>query len=384
MESRETVLTHLFGMGWPAPHRVIWNEATGALARPRRARAGLALAPCSARPGRSSRGCRWAPQARPAASQTAGAAVLRAVRPDRRRAAEPARRGRALRRRVGRADPRHPARRRAGARPGAARREAPGRPGGRRRGGRPRDRDRRRGACCATTGRRRRPSRRRARRSRARRRTTPRRSSRSRTRTARTREFLERGSRGMAHIVYALSPGGVEASVARTTRWRRAVERAVAGHPAGRRRRRGDAVPRERGAADGDGGRDAGERDGADADHPLDGRLAARHARGPGAQPRDQPGAAARAAAGRARGEGEEAARRAAARAPPAARAEGRRRALRPAEVARRGGPLPARGAPPLRARRPRDRLVPHGHRQPEDASSTRTCRRARARAARA
>ena len=27
MESRETVLTHLFGMGWPAPHRVIWNEA---------------------------------------------------------------------------------------------------------------------------------------------------------------------------------------------------------------------------------------------------------------------------------------------------------------------------------------------------------------------
>ena len=28
MESRETVLTELFGMGWPAPHRVIWNEAT--------------------------------------------------------------------------------------------------------------------------------------------------------------------------------------------------------------------------------------------------------------------------------------------------------------------------------------------------------------------
>jgi NAD(P)H-dependent flavin oxidoreductase YrpB (nitropropane dioxygenase family) len=27
MESRETVLTQLFGMGWPAPHRVIWNEA---------------------------------------------------------------------------------------------------------------------------------------------------------------------------------------------------------------------------------------------------------------------------------------------------------------------------------------------------------------------
>jgi nitronate monooxygenase len=28
MESRETVVTELFGMGWPARHRVIWNEAT--------------------------------------------------------------------------------------------------------------------------------------------------------------------------------------------------------------------------------------------------------------------------------------------------------------------------------------------------------------------
>jgi nitronate monooxygenase len=27
LESRETVLTELFGVGWPAPHRVIWNEA---------------------------------------------------------------------------------------------------------------------------------------------------------------------------------------------------------------------------------------------------------------------------------------------------------------------------------------------------------------------
>jgi nitronate monooxygenase len=27
MESRETVLTKLFGMGWSAPHRVVWNEA---------------------------------------------------------------------------------------------------------------------------------------------------------------------------------------------------------------------------------------------------------------------------------------------------------------------------------------------------------------------
>jgi hypothetical protein len=42
-------------------------------------------------------------------------------------------------------------------------------------------------------------------------------------------EFLERGSQGMAHIVYALSPGGVQASVARTRRWRPMVRRAVEG-----------------------------------------------------------------------------------------------------------------------------------------------------------
>jgi nitronate monooxygenase len=28
MEGRETVLTELFGLSWPAPHRVLWNEAT--------------------------------------------------------------------------------------------------------------------------------------------------------------------------------------------------------------------------------------------------------------------------------------------------------------------------------------------------------------------
>jgi NAD(P)H-dependent flavin oxidoreductase YrpB (nitropropane dioxygenase family) len=27
LEARETVLTELFGLGWPVPHRVIWNEA---------------------------------------------------------------------------------------------------------------------------------------------------------------------------------------------------------------------------------------------------------------------------------------------------------------------------------------------------------------------
>jgi nitronate monooxygenase len=28
LEARETLVTELFGMSWPAPHRVIWNEAT--------------------------------------------------------------------------------------------------------------------------------------------------------------------------------------------------------------------------------------------------------------------------------------------------------------------------------------------------------------------
>ena len=44
-------------------------------------------------------------------------------------------------------------------------------------------------------------------------------------------ELLARGSRGMAHVVYALSPGGVRASVERTVRWRDAVERAASGSP---------------------------------------------------------------------------------------------------------------------------------------------------------
>jgi soluble lytic murein transglycosylase-like protein len=43
--------------------------------------------------------------------------------------------------------------------------------------------------------------------------------------------FLARGSRGMAHVVYELSPGGVERSVARTTRWRDEVDDATAGSP---------------------------------------------------------------------------------------------------------------------------------------------------------
>ena len=33
IEARETILTELFGAGWPAPHRVVPNEATVALAR---------------------------------------------------------------------------------------------------------------------------------------------------------------------------------------------------------------------------------------------------------------------------------------------------------------------------------------------------------------
>ena len=44
-------------------------------------------------------------------------------------------------------------------------------------------------------------------------------------------DFLARGSRGLAHVVYALSPGGVEASVARTERWRDDVALAVVATP---------------------------------------------------------------------------------------------------------------------------------------------------------
>ena len=42
-------------------------------------------------------------------------------------------------------------------------------------------------------------------------------------------DFAARGSDGMAHVIYALSPGGVERSVARSVRWRPEVERATAG-----------------------------------------------------------------------------------------------------------------------------------------------------------
>ena len=42
-------------------------------------------------------------------------------------------------------------------------------------------------------------------------------------------ELLARGARGQAHVVYALSPGGVRASVRRSVRWRDEVERAVLG-----------------------------------------------------------------------------------------------------------------------------------------------------------
>jgi nitronate monooxygenase len=55
LEARETVLTELFGLAWPAPHRVIWNEATERwLARDRRGPAWVralnkATAPLAAR-----------------------------------------------------------------------------------------------------------------------------------------------------------------------------------------------------------------------------------------------------------------------------------------------------------------------------------------------
>ena len=70
MESRETVVTHLFGMGWPAPHRVIWNEAAERwLDRDGRAPRWLTAVQSASRPvvGRLPIGV----QARMAASQTA-------------------------------------------------------------------------------------------------------------------------------------------------------------------------------------------------------------------------------------------------------------------------------------------------------------------------
>jgi NAD(P)H-dependent flavin oxidoreductase YrpB (nitropropane dioxygenase family) len=71
MESRETVLTQLFGMGWPAPHRVIWNEAAERwLDRDGQAPRWLGILQRASRPvvGRLPIGT----QARMAASQSAG------------------------------------------------------------------------------------------------------------------------------------------------------------------------------------------------------------------------------------------------------------------------------------------------------------------------
>ena len=44
VEAHETILTELFGVGWPAPHRVVPNEATDALAGPGSARPGAGCA----------------------------------------------------------------------------------------------------------------------------------------------------------------------------------------------------------------------------------------------------------------------------------------------------------------------------------------------------
>lgn len=49
-------------------------------------------------------------------------------------------------------------------------------------------------------------------------------------RPARAREFLRRGRRGLAHVLYAKSPGGVEATSARVERYGEAIERAAGRH----------------------------------------------------------------------------------------------------------------------------------------------------------
>ena len=230
MESRETVLTQLFGMGWPAPHRVIWNEAAERWLD----RDGREPALAAARPARiaarSSRGCRSARQARMAALADARRGrFFGPFAPTADGPSQPARRGRALRRRVGRADPRHPARRRARAGPGRARREAPAwSPAPPRRSCWSRSRSRSR--CCATTRRRRRPSRRpraaEAGRAAVRRRRVP---------AVRLRGPADDGtSSTVAAAGWRTSStrsarAASSASVARTTRWRRAVERAGPG-----------------------------------------------------------------------------------------------------------------------------------------------------------
>ena len=337
MESRETVLTHLFGMGWPAPHRVIWNEAAerwldrdgreprwlsaiqrvsgpviarlpmGASVRPpvrrrRRARSSARSPPqptgratCSTQarsmpasplpasttsvPPPSSCGSwpRHVKRPPPCAGAAAALALVAATLVV------------ALLRDDG--PPAAPE-------PPPARTEA-GRPAVRR-GGVPAVRLRGPG----------------------------------RARLPRTWEPRD------GALVYALSPGGVEASVARTTRWR---ARSSARSPARRRRRRprGDAVPRERGPSDGDGGRDADSATGLMQIIPstamallgmrvdlarsleINRELRAQHRR---AESR------ARRRSGVPRGSGCAA----------AARAQGRGRALRPAEVDRRRRALPA------------------------------------------
>ncbi len=119
MESRETVLTELFGAGWPrAPHRVIWNEATerwlkGDRRGPSWVRAlHLATAPALARVPVSQ-------QMKLARIQRADRPMLGPLAADGGRPGQPARRGRALRGRERRADPRHQARGRARERVGA-------------------------------------------------------------------------------------------------------------------------------------------------------------------------------------------------------------------------------------------------------------------------
>ena len=103
MESRETVVTQLFGMGWPARHRVIWNEAAerwlapdgrmpGWLRAAQRASVPLARLPMGA-------------QARIAASQKASRPFFGPLAPTGRRPAEPARRRGPVCGRVGGADP---------------------------------------------------------------------------------------------------------------------------------------------------------------------------------------------------------------------------------------------------------------------------------------
>jgi nitronate monooxygenase len=110
--ARETVLTELFGIGWPAPHRVVPNAATERWLRGDQPRTALAESGSPDELTRSLPGAGLPPDA-PRGRSAPESAVLRPGRGNHGRPRNPGRRRAAVRRRVHRADRGRPARRRA-------------------------------------------------------------------------------------------------------------------------------------------------------------------------------------------------------------------------------------------------------------------------------